>query len=50
MADIVIASNNKGKINDFKAIFPNDNVIGISEIIRTLMLKKQALPLKKMHD
>ncbi|MDU2145894.1 MAG: non-canonical purine NTP pyrophosphatase, partial [Staphylococcus sp.] len=26
MADIVIASNNKGKINDFKAIFPNDNV------------------------
>lgn len=34
MADIVIASNNKGKINDFKAIFPNDNVIGISEIIK----------------
>ena len=34
MADIVIASNNKGKINDFKTIFPNDNVIGISEIIK----------------
>ncbi|MCA0117201.1 non-canonical purine NTP pyrophosphatase, partial [Staphylococcus epidermidis] len=26
MEDIVIASNNKGKINDFKAIFPNHNV------------------------
>lgn len=34
MADIVIASNNKGKINDFKAIFPKDNVIGISEVIK----------------
>ncbi|BGE82682.1 XTP/dITP diphosphatase [Staphylococcus petrasii] len=34
MADIVIASNNQGKINDFKAIFPNDNVIGISEVIK----------------
>ena len=34
MADIVIATNNKGKINDFKSIFPNDNVIGISELIK----------------
>ncbi|RIL69936.1 XTP/dITP diphosphatase [Staphylococcus devriesei] len=34
MADIIIASNNKGKINDFKSIFPNDNVIGISEVIQ----------------
>ncbi|GGG86876.1 XTP/dITP diphosphatase [Staphylococcus pragensis] len=34
MADIVIASNNQGKINDFKAIFPNDNVIGISEVVK----------------
>ena len=34
MAEIVIATNNKGKINDFKSIFPNDNVIGISELIK----------------
>ncbi|MEK5198033.1 XTP/dITP diphosphatase [Staphylococcus sp. FSL H8-0121] len=34
MEDIVIASNNQGKINDFKAIFPNKNVIGISELIK----------------
>ncbi|OEK66380.1 non-canonical purine NTP pyrophosphatase [Staphylococcus equorum] len=33
MEDIVIASNNKGKINDFKVIFPDFNVVGISEII-----------------
>lgn len=33
MEDIVIASNNKGKINDFKVIFPDFKVIGISEII-----------------
>ncbi|MCD8825560.1 XTP/dITP diphosphatase [Staphylococcus gallinarum] len=33
MEDIVIATNNKGKINDFKVIFPDFNVIGISEII-----------------
>lgn len=33
MEDIVIATNNKGKINDFKAIFKDDNVIGISELI-----------------
>ncbi|MBO1213862.1 XTP/dITP diphosphatase [Staphylococcus nepalensis] len=33
MEDIVIASNNKGKINDFRVIFPEYNVIGISEII-----------------
>ena len=33
MEDIVIASNNKGKINDFRVIFPDYNVIGISEII-----------------
>ena len=34
MEDIVIASNNKGKINDFKAIFPKHNVVGISELIK----------------
>ncbi|QSY54751.1 XTP/dITP diphosphatase [Staphylococcus simiae] len=33
MKDIVIASNNQGKINDFKVIFPEYNVIGISELI-----------------
>src|SRR5699024_5328262 len=33
MEDIVIASNNKGKINDFRDIFPDYNVIGISELI-----------------
>ena len=33
MGDIVIASNNKGKINDFRVIFPDYNVIGISELI-----------------
>ena len=34
MTDIVIATNNQGKINDFKAIFPNDNVIGIWELLK----------------
>lgn len=33
MEDLVIASNNKGKINEFKVIFPEYNVIGISELI-----------------
>ncbi|KKI64504.1 XTP/dITP diphosphatase [Staphylococcus cohnii] len=33
MEDIVIASNNKGKTNDFRVIFPDYNVIGISELI-----------------
>ncbi|MCE5149406.1 XTP/dITP diphosphatase [Staphylococcus simulans] len=33
MEDLVIATNNKGKINDFKVIFPEYNVIGISELI-----------------
>ena len=33
MEDIVIASNNKGKINDFRVIFPDYNIIGISELI-----------------
>lgn len=33
MEDIVIATNNQGKINDFKAIFKNQHVIGISELI-----------------
>ena len=33
MEDIVIATNNKVKINDFKVIFKEDNVIGISELI-----------------
>lgn len=32
--DIVIATNNQGKINDFKAIFKDDHVIGISELIQ----------------
>lgn len=33
MNDIVIASSNKGKINDFKVIFSEYNVIGINELI-----------------
>ncbi|EGQ2704726.1 TPA: XTP/dITP diphosphatase [Staphylococcus pseudintermedius] len=33
MTDIVIASSNQGKINDFKVIFSEDNVIGINEMI-----------------
>lgn len=33
MTDIVIASSNKGKINDFKVIFPGYNVIGINELL-----------------
>ncbi|MFR6532586.1 MAG: XTP/dITP diphosphatase [Staphylococcus simulans] len=33
MEDLVIATNNKGKINDFKVIFPEYKVIGISELI-----------------
>ncbi|EHJ08873.1 XTP/dITP diphosphatase [Staphylococcus simiae] len=33
MTDIVIASNNQGKINDFKVIFPEYNVVGIAELI-----------------
>ncbi len=33
MTDIVIASSNKGKINEFKVIFSDYNVIGINEII-----------------
>ncbi|EGQ3957372.1 non-canonical purine NTP pyrophosphatase [Staphylococcus pseudintermedius] len=33
MADIVIASSNQGKINDFKVIFSEDNVIGVNEMI-----------------
>ncbi|KIX91017.1 nucleoside-triphosphate diphosphatase [Staphylococcus microti] len=33
MAEIVIASSNKGKINDFKTIFVYDKVIGINELI-----------------
>ncbi|EJA1907922.1 XTP/dITP diphosphatase [Staphylococcus pseudintermedius] len=33
MADIVIASSNQEKINDFKVIFSEDNVIGINEMI-----------------
>ncbi|MBW3850733.1 non-canonical purine NTP pyrophosphatase, partial [Staphylococcus aureus] len=28
MKEIVIASNNQGKINDFKVIFPDYHVIG----------------------
>lgn len=33
MSDIVIASSNKRKINDFKVIFSEYNVIGINELI-----------------
>lgn len=33
MEQIVIASNNKGKINDFKVIFPEHDVIAIGELI-----------------
>ncbi|MBI5974515.1 XTP/dITP diphosphatase [Staphylococcus canis] len=33
MNDIVIASSNKGKINDFKVIFSDYNVIGINELL-----------------
>lgn len=33
MKEIVIATNNQGKINDFKVIFPDYHVIGISELI-----------------
>lgn len=33
MSDIVIASSNKGKINDFKVIFSDYNVIGINDLI-----------------
>ncbi|GAB3060613.1 RdgB/HAM1 family non-canonical purine NTP pyrophosphatase [Salinicoccus sesuvii] len=33
MVKIVVASGNKGKINDFKAIFPNHNIVGIKEIL-----------------
>ncbi|REH79938.1 XTP/dITP diphosphatase [Staphylococcus felis] len=33
MKDIVIASSNKGKINDFKVIFADYNVIGINELL-----------------
>lgn len=50
MADIVIATNNKGKINDFKSIFPNDNVIGISELIKDFDVEETGTTLKRMHD
>ncbi|MCQ9301035.1 XTP/dITP diphosphatase [Staphylococcus hyicus] len=33
MTDIVIASSNKGKINDFKVIFSGYNVVGINELL-----------------
>ncbi|GGB03827.1 XTP/dITP diphosphatase [Macrococcus hajekii] len=33
MKDIVIATGNKGKINDFKHIFPDYNVIGITSLL-----------------
>lgn len=33
MKEIVIATGNKGKINDFKHIFKNHKVIGIKELI-----------------
>ena len=42
-------TNNKGKINDFKSIFPNDNVIGISELIKDFDVEEEQL-LKRMHD
>lgn len=33
MVRIVVASGNEGKINDFKAIFPDDEIIGIKEML-----------------
>ncbi|WP_031544605.1 RdgB/HAM1 family non-canonical purine NTP pyrophosphatase [Salinicoccus luteus] len=33
MVRIVVASGNEGKIKDFKAIFPDDEIIGIKEIL-----------------
>ncbi|WJP97113.1 XTP/dITP diphosphatase [Macrococcus bovicus] len=33
MKDIVIATGNQGKINDFKHIFPDHNVIGITALL-----------------
>lgn len=33
MREIVIATGNQGKINDFKYIFPNDRVIGIQSLL-----------------
>ncbi|TDL96726.1 XTP/dITP diphosphatase [Macrococcus brunensis] len=33
MKDIVIATGNQGKINDFKHIFPEHNVIGITTLL-----------------
>src|SRR5699024_1899081 len=33
MVKIVIASGNQGKINDFRAIFPDDEIVGIKELI-----------------
>ena len=41
-----IVQNNKGKINDFKSIFPNDNVIGISELIKDFDVEKREQLLK----
>lgn len=34
MKEIVIATGNKGKINDFKHIFKSHKVIGIKELIK----------------
>ncbi|MFP3359141.1 non-canonical purine NTP pyrophosphatase, partial [Planococcus sp. SIMBA_143] len=33
MVRIVVASGNEGKINDFRAIFPDDEIIGIKEML-----------------
>ncbi|WP_020006427.1 RdgB/HAM1 family non-canonical purine NTP pyrophosphatase [Salinicoccus albus] len=33
MVRIVVASGNRGKINDFKAIFPYDEIVGIKELL-----------------
>lgn len=33
MVRIVVASGNQGKINDFKAIFPYDEIVGIKELL-----------------
>lgn len=33
MVRIVVASGNEGKIKDFRAIFPDDEIIGIKEIL-----------------
>ena len=47
MEDIVIATNNKGKINDFKVIFKEDNVIATFEENAKLKSEAAAKALNK---